>query len=408
VPSTSDLPYQLLVRFRRRLWASSLLFGGLMTAYYWYIILVENVPTDIQIHLQYLAQQVCTDHQTIPANGGFYLVVWLLAGFSCNYTLLSKIAVVFLGACWGTAVYLSGLVGAQIICGRATATLSASKAATVLVAAITSCLVFPVLVSRSPFYIGLIPPNVYHNSTWISALPWVIAVFGLGLRQLQGEAKSLRTEAYIGVLLLVGAFFKPSFAFVFIPTYALLRVSQLPWHRWHTLVLPLGIALLPVVLLVVGQVVWLALYSQTTLGEKIHLALAFPAGWRYAMPHLPWSRALLRFCSSFALPALAYYLRPDWLKRVPHQFSLLCAGIGFLLFMLVYETGVRAKHGNFLWQCFYANHLLYWMIILSALNWQPSSASEYSRRNFLWAAIGLNLVSGLLYLTILVVTKSFF
>jgi hypothetical protein len=159
---------------------------------------------------------------------------------------------------------------------------------------------------------------------------------------------------------------------------------------------------------VIGQVLWIAAFPQTNpSNDEAHFAFAFPAGWRYAMPYLPWDRALIRFGSSFFLPVAAYYLRPEWLKLVSHKLALLCTTIGFILFMFVYETGERSTHGNFMWQCFYANHLLYWIIIISAINWLPSSSVEKRKRIILSAIIIANIVSGLAYLLIIAIKKDY-
>lgn len=385
-----------------------MLFGCFMAVYYWYILLVVKVPTDILEHVQYLAQQVCTEHQPMRANSGFHYAVWLLAGFSCDYALLVETAILFLGACWGATVYVSARVGLELTSENQEPLLhDTRRIALVLFVAVASCVLFPLPVAKSIYYLGLIPPNVYHNPTWLSGLPLNMAIFGLAVRQLKSERTDLRAEALISLLLVGSTLCKPSFAFIFAPAYVLLRVARHNWRQWPALALALTVALLPATLLILGQAKWIAAYPQTTPGGAAHFVLAFPAGWHRVMPDLSWERVLLRVFSSFALPGLAYYLQPDWLKRIPHQLALLCSGIGFLIFMLVCETGIRATHGNFMWQAIYGNHLLYWVVAASAVDWQPTSATERKRRKIILAAVLLSLASGILYLAIIVVRKSY-
>ncbi|WP_157530709.1 hypothetical protein [Hymenobacter norwichensis] len=383
-----------------------------MIIYYWYIIIIKDTPTDIQAHVNYLSHNICIEHKPAPANSGFYYITWLLAGFSCDYTLLLKIAVVFLGLSWGATALLSTYAGLHLSSWENEyenqIKHSDFSILSTLLVAIISCIIFPIIVSRSTLYLGLFPPNVYHNSTWLGGLPWTIVIFFLGTYQLRAESQKLRFEILIGILLIISAWFKPSFAFVFVPSYALLRVAHTRWGLLPSLVLPFSLSLLPVVVFVIGQVLWIAAFPQTNPSkDDAHFAFAFPAGWRYAMPYLPWDRALIRFGSSFFLPAVAYYLRPDWLKHVSHKLALLCTIVGFLLFMLVYETGERSTHGNLLWQCFYANHIVYWIIILSAINWKPSSSIEKRQRIILFIVIIINIVSGLIYLTSIIIKRDY-
>jgi hypothetical protein len=279
-------------------------------------------------------------------------------------------------------------------------------------AAITACFVFPptvsFLVGSPDNYVGLLPPNTYHNSTLIAAMPFSIAAFGLGLRQLRdGSASRLWVDSLLGGVLVAGALCKPSYAFAFVPAYGLLRFVQINRHAWVRVIISLSLSLLPVLLLILGQSWWLSSHPEIMIYGKAEFALAFPAGWKLYLPdYTPWESFILGL-GSFALPIVAYLLRPDWLQHQLHQLALGSTVVAFLQFMLVYETGERAGHGNFTWQVIAANHILYWAVAFATLNWRPASKSEQVRRAILLIAIAASTINGLVYMYAIITTGSY-
>ena len=128
------------------------------------------------------------------------------------------------------------------------------------------------------------------------------------------------------------------------------------------------------------------------------LALGWPAGWRTFVPTFGAGRVAACAASSLLLPAVAYALRPHWLRSRLHQLAVGSLLAGLLLFMLVYETGPRALHGNFVWQVIAASHVLHWLIVLDALAWVPATPGQKIRHRVLLAVVAIEVLSGLVYL----------
>ena len=389
-------------------------FVGLgMVWYYQWLLLDLHIMTDVQGHVDYLLQ-VCSQGYPWPANPGFHWVTWLLAGQNCDGRLL-HVGTWTLGLCWGVATYLTIRVGQQYIQAEAKPTLTPehrawSDTTVAIVAAVAACLVFPppanTFVDNSfSHYLGLLPPNVYHNSTLVGAMPFAIAALGLALRQLRGRNR-FGADALLGLVLAAGALFKPSFAFAFLPAYGicrLLRGRQALVRHLAGMVL----VSVPVVLVIIGQTWWIAHHPEVSLGGKSNFAIAFPAGWKMFLPELTAGQAFMLGLSSFALPLLAYGLRPGWLAKPAHQLLLLSTFFATIQFMLVYETGDRAGHGNFTWQVIATNHWLYWLVLLEALNWRARTKSERVRQFVLVTAIALSLASGIVYFSEIGLTGSY-
>jgi hypothetical protein len=377
-----------------------------MTQYYRVLLLEKRIETDVQGHIDFISS-VCTKGYAWPPNPGFHWLVWLVSGRACSSELLLRAATLVLGTCWGASVYLGIWAGQDVLGARrdpGTSTVAGRWWLAPVVAALAACFLFPptvsTLIGLPSNYLGLLPPNVYHNSTLVAALPFSVTAFGLALRQLRaGSPCTFRVDAGLGAVLVVGALCKPSYAFAFVPAYGLLRLLRVRRHPFGRLLGGLTLAVLPVVLLIGSQTWWIAAHPEVMISGKTTFALGLPAGWLMFLPYLSnWQSSMLGV-GSFALPFLAYLLRPTWLRQPAHQLAVLGVFFAFVQFMLVYETGERAGHGNFTWQVVAANHLLYWVVALSALTWRPDTTDGWVQRGVLLVALLLSVTSGVVYMS---------
>ena len=393
--------------------AISMFVGLGMVWYYQWLLLDLHIQTDVQGHVDYLLQ-VCSQGYPWPANPGFHWVTWLLAGQNCDGRLL-HVGTWVLGLCWGGAAYLSMEVGQEFMQAESAPSRSLSPGAwadttAAIAAAVAACLVFPApantFVDNSfSHYLGLLSPNVYHNSTLVGSMPFAIAALALGVRQLRGHSR-YGVDFLLGLVLASGALFKPSFAFAFLPAYGICRLL----YGRRALVRHLAGLLLvsvPVVLVIIGQTWWISKHPEVSIGGKSNFALAFPAGWKMFLPELTAVQAFMLGMSSFALPLLAYGLRPSWLAKPAHQLALLSTVFATIQFLLVYETGDRAGHGNFTWQVIATNHWLYWLVVLETLHWQARTKSERIRQVILVVAIAMSMASGIVYMGEIGLTGSY-
>jgi hypothetical protein len=371
----------------------------LATGYYWLLIQRMGQATDVQSHAAIL-HKACSGEGSVAANFGFYQLVHLASGFSCEFSRLLNTALVVVAVAWAGLGWVSsyagrGLLQRGVLVAQPTA--GAGAAMIGLLAAVCSCLLFPLPLSNEAWYLGTLPPNVYHNSTIISAMPFSVLAFAFGARQLSNNAPSgLADDLLLSLVLVVGAIFKPSYAFAFLPAYAILFALK---HRFRLpQLLRLALVLLPVALVIAGQLAWTSHHPEDTLDGASRLAFGFPAGWRTFVPTYSGGQVLACAVGSFLLPGVAYSLRPDWLKRRVHQLALLSLLVGFGLFQTVYETGNRALHGNFVWQVVAANHVLHWLVVVETLAWVPVKVSEERKRTALRCLIALEVVSGIAYL----------
>lgn len=367
--------------------------------YYWVLIRKLGRATDVQAHVTIL-QKACLGKGAVAANFGFYQLVHLASGFTCDLARLLNTGIAVVAVAWGGLVAAASYAGLGLLKGQALADKPAEEnrpKIIALAAAVGSCLVFAPPLNPASWYLGMLPPNVYHNSTIISAMPFSVLAFACGARRLSARAESQPVaDLLLSVLLVIGAIFKPSYAFAFGPAYALLFALKFRFRPAQ--LLRLALVLLPVALVVAGQLAWTNRHPQDTLDGASVLAVGLPAGWRTFVPGYSGWQVLACAVGSFGVPAVAYALRPDWLRRPAHQLALLSLGVGFGIFMLLYETGSRALHGNFIWQVVAANHVLHWLIVLEVLAWVPAHQAARQKRRVLVGLLAVEVLSGVAYL----------
>lgn len=383
--------------FRRSAGLLGLATTFLAAGYYWLLLWKLAWITDVQLHVGML-QKVLRGQGSVPANFGFYEVLRVASGFSDQPGRLLAAAIGVIGLAWGALVVVSGFGGRCLGQAHALGEPEATPGTVLaLLAAAGSCLLFPLPASAEGWYLGLLPPNVYHNSTIICALPFSVLAFVLGVKRLAAtRPPALAHDLALSLVLVLGAIFKPSYAFTFGPAFAVLFVRRFGWGP--TALGRLAVVLLPVLLVVAGQLLWTRQHPHDTLYGASTLALGWPAGWRTFVPDFGSARVAACAASSLLVPAVAYALRPAWLRRPAHQLALGSLLAGLLLFLLVHETGLRARHGNFIWQVVAASHVLHWLILLEGLTWVPADAGQRRRKTLLLGLLAIEVISGIVYL----------
>ena len=266
----------------------------------------------------------------------------------------------------------------------------------------------PVTIWTNVFMIGYINPIVYHNPTVITVRLFVIPISLLALRIYQSQAyRSLNQRVYVlllcAVLVLMSTLAKQSFTIALLPgcclyaSWRLLRRRHVDWF-----LLAIGICL-PGVFMLAFQ--YLLYDVNSSDGSAVAFGfLTFMQQW------IPSWRIPIQLLLSLVFPIGVYlryrenarrhlYLNMSWVLFA------VAAGITYVL----YETGPRIEHGNFIWNSYSAIFLL---MFASALFLMEQHAHErqleigelhvfgikLSRSvAFLMLLFGLHVVSGITY-----------
>jgi len=367
--------------------ASFLLFAGLLFA---------PVYSDLHNHIRYVVM-IHNDVIGPPANFLYYLIIYAGVLFRGDWTPL------LWAAAWTLAVSVAAkyLLTYAILSGRWRAEPSPaegelSEAPSPLLASGFSCallLAFSLptaAVLDGRWYLGQTPPNVWHNSTTIFLMPFAVALFWVSYRNLREP--TLRGDLVVAALCIANVLAKPSFFFAFAPIYPLMLVAQhgLGKKFWlHVWPAALG-----------GTCVGVQYYLLYSLqignafdGESQIVIRPFEA-WSLHSSNIPISIAA---SALFPLTYFACFFKQAWRDPLLRYAALLFL-ISLMIMALVSETGPRRHHGNFFWQAYVSNYLLFTSVVLRLVQRPRADGRTDRRRRVLLVVLGLHVISGIAYI----------
>lgn len=260
--------------------------------------------------------------------------------------------------------------------------------------------IIPILICKDELmYYGYFVPTVWHNSTIILTLPFVLRIYQLSCMQL--EQYNAKTNYKISILILISTLIKPSFTFIFCCAYPVLLLTQ------YGLSKRFFVSSVPVFVGVIGCAY---IYVSTFTGSHIEgdNSIAFTLE---KMASLDIS-FLLHLLASYCFPiiVLLCYRNKD-INRSQALFITLLNISAILISLLFMETGDRATHGNLSWQITPASMLTFYsasMIVFKDIkNHDNFKFFKFSKANILLWILTVHCFVGLVYLTRIIATFNY-
>lgn len=359
-------------------------------------ILFFGIWSDLHLHIE-AVRAFLKGEEGLPTHFLYFLLVAILGLGQANMYILSPVAGILLA----TAVWAKYVGTYEML--QSYSKKIFTKYDIYLIAALV--LLFAMNIPGLEKQMGgQIPPNVWHNSTTIFLMPFVLALFWYSWQFLEkGELKLLYP---IGLFLILNVLIKPSFFLCFAPVFPLFALGRLNFTRkfWLSLV-----PILVTGLLVVGEYVLLyMLVDNTTPTEKSGIEIAPFRDWAFKSNNIGVSLLV-----SIAYPlvyGLLYFTNVKRELLLQYGWGLFL--VAMLILICVVETGPRATHGNFRWQAVVCNYLLF---LGTTMSW----LKEIGKRDFgrglkrfhikdwiLLLILALHLCSGLVYLVRIFVEKT--
>lgn len=371
----------------------SVLFG-LVSA--WIVWSIGHIPTDTGAHARF-AQNVWQGTEDWPPNFLFYALL-ITIGEAINDTADLRISTaIVLGVAGAAKAYLT-LWLLDSLTPRLPFRSLAIAAAVLLFS--FSLPVALILGKSLHYFLGSVPPNVWHNATTMFLMPFAIAAFALQLQDFQ-ERGDRRTAA-IAILISLGVVAKPSYFLAYAPATALLAlfVYRDMRARLTSMIPSLAGGILTIVLFIAIY------YLQHGSHQDGASAITFApmATWQTFVPA---SEIPLAIFGSFLVP-IAYFaagLRPD--HALAMGYAGLQLAIALLIFVLAAETGPRATHGNLFWQTIVCSFLLHGVILADLL----AKFQRGARQRSVFLCLGLfalMAISGVIYLFRLITAPDWF
>lgn len=376
---------------------SALVTGAIAAAFGAVIVfaaLRQNLASDFDLHLQFTADGLRTG--VFPGNFLFYVLTALFAGFSTDGWWLKLSMVVVLGSAIGAKV----LVTARFLGSESRgSTQNASNGSAVAIGVAAALLGLAFCLPTQNRYLGAIPPNVWHNSTTITLMPFAIGLFWSSLLFLRaGETRYLWYSLPLAALNVAA---KPSFILCFLLVFPVAAVLRFRWSAATRRALWLTGAA-TACLAAQYAYIYAAPPSGSATGTASSVTIAPLEVWRLYTSQIP-----LALIASYLFPLVALLIggAAVWRNRGV-QYALALAAVGLLEYSLLAETGPRLTDGNFTWQAIVTQYLLFMTLIAALVPWLQSRPRGL-RQTLVMLALTAHVVAGVSYLTHWFSTKSF-
>jgi len=374
---------------------SGLIFSG--------IIFFNCTPKDILFHAVYLVN-IINENVLPPANFLYYLTIYAVSFFSEE----------LLPLCISSVLVLSLAVTSKFVITQRFVLSYFQKDSTengqgvppdTVIRLISLILVFAFSIPLGYFmgrayYLGHIPPTVWHNSTTIFLMPFALLLFWVSYQQL---FQPTRPRMFlITVLIVLNILIKPNYFFVFCIAYPLMLIRFFGFRKqfWINISpVVIGAVLLAIEYYAIYRLGYSNLYA-----EKSSVVVRPFMVWLLFTHHIG-----VAFLSSvlFPLAVTVLYWR-DIRDSSLLQYSGLSFLIAVVIFCLLAETGPRLTDGNFLWQCIVCNYILF--LVAAVLFLEKIYAGGMSRwkMGLISSLYVLHFLSGVGYLMKVFATKEFF
>ena len=241
------------------------------------------------------------------------------------------------------------------------------------------------------WYLGKFTPNIWHNSTSIVVLPFCLILYKLAKNWLENSGQGSLNGLFLVALLILLT--KPSFLFVFIPTFP---IAWILYHKkvdrsfWKTV----GFSGFFFVCILLEKSL---IYQENSFSTFVYSnSMDAKVGIKPFFVFLSLSQSIgWDLVSSFFFLLVACGLIWNELKTNPEFWWLLfLLLVGLIIYFVFVENGNRILDGNFYWQIPICLYLFNLFIINTLLN----SKTTILKKRIIWTSYSLHVISGIAYL----------
>ncbi len=356
-------------------------------------ILILNIPTDIQAHIYGL--KVVIGHHRFPIPPLYYFLVYLFSGFSFDNIALSKSAIFLLSTSVAMKYYYSVKITEQLV---------ENKKNPLLLNLLVWLLLFaaPVLKNYNnseQMLTGTIPLNLWHNSTTIFLFPFALLLFYHSLLILKKptiETKEIFLLLFLGLL---NVLVKPSFLFAFLPSFIIMSFVI---HGYQSQFFKSSL----IIVFTIGLFVLIEYYTIYKMDildsvrfkndEKGIDIRPFFTMLYYCHNNIATLTLNTLMSLLFPFTYLALFYK-EVKKNIDIQYTLWVFFFCLLIAVLVTEKGIWAYFGNFMWQLYIGNFLLFLIFVKYGYE-KVKNVGLNNKSIIIIVAFSAHLLSGLIYI----------
>jgi hypothetical protein len=358
-----------------------------------------SVAADFGGHVQILNKFL--EHDRFPIPPGYPALVWVFSmGATQGYFTFATLLLMSVFT-WLRIVVVKYLLDRHVGENRV------GEMNINLLLAIAFSVAAPLWTGGATFYLGRFAWNIWHNPTYIMMIPAALLLFGMSAAF---SRQPLRHTLYILILVMINLLVKPSFLFAWVPGmffYLLWKERKINLRLLRVTAI-LGVSGLAIL----GMYFWI--YSVGGIDELLAdgpengIGISFLSVWKFFLQNSN-TRMGVALVSSMIFPAcffLFYGGSPRITRMTYISIWLMIPGLFFALFMV--ETGSRFYHGNFFWTAYSTTFMLQLACVINLLQMQRRERWQSTRSRVLAGIFALHTISGLMYMTSMMIRGSFY
>jgi hypothetical protein len=375
---------------------ATMAIGVLISSFFIFRYLVWFVSTDIQPHALVLVRSI--ENNVFPIPFLYYLTIYAFAGFKADTYILFKSSMIVLSI----AVMMKYLMTVRLL-----SILTSEKSTFLLWVAVCLLVCAPISWSTNQMYLGKAAINVWHNSTTIMTMPFVLLLFGSIVKFLQDDKIEKLSIVSILVFAILNLVTKPSFVFAVIPALPLgVMIYQRQWFSHKIIVATLISLFLSFLIIFEYYIIYeIGDYlgnQQTDSKNGVTISL-FRIWFLYGGYYFP-----MHIISGLLFP-IAYCMLffNDVKQDKLLQFTIVLYAIALAISIIFVETGHRANHGNFVWQVIMTGYVLFTVVSARMLTIIRRIGWSDKKSKVLLVTFTIHCIYGIAYITKIIVVGNY-
>lgn len=256
--------------------------------------------------------------------------------------------------------------------------------------------------SRYVHYVGPVTQNPWYNATYFATRAFSVVAFFLFIQLYDKyENNFRRREFWIdGILFIVflslSILAKPSFAFVLLPTAALMmfwKLFRVHWKNFQQTAY-FAVLFLPAIAILLYQ--YSKVFVPTEEEGERGIGIGFAEVWNHYCKNIPVCILLvIAFPLVFAVINRKLLIENTLLKT-----SWIMLVVSLIQALFLYEKGFRKYHGNFDWGYAHAQQFVFiatvTLLVAQTVEWKTSTKPQKIAMGAEWLLFAWHTVSGLL------------
>ena len=373
-----------------------------------FTLILKFSRLDLHAHIAQ-AQKMNSDQASYPSNFLYYLLLNFFSFFNTNFYTRIGVAILLLSLAT-TAKYV---ISKTIIFEYLSINKISYPINKIALFSLGLLLMFSIpdfysLFTLDYWYLSRFPPTVWHNSTTIFVFPFAILLFWKQFLFMHSYSKTnFKTIIVLIGLVILNIIIKPSFLFVFIPVtgiYILITQWKKGLRKMFIFALPsiVGILLLLFSYLLIYQL-------QTGSFQKESSSISLSPLFYLYQKWMPLWYIPISLLISLLFPIILFFI---FLKnKININLSTYTFSMTFLAILIsafVIETGPRETHGNFIWQNIIAVYILQLVSTILYIQYRINPQKSMIKKNILLFIFSLHIISGVLYISRIILFNDVF